>query len=101
MEATPVYGAPTKMTRVISMCSIVLLSSTCFTLACGGPSEPSTTVKVINGEAVTDQGNFVFRSTVALLGSSETCSGTLLAPSVVMTAAHCFEGDSLSNLYGL
>ncbi len=62
-------------------------------MACSAPDASETTARVsspiINGQPATSAELF---ATVALIGSSDGepfCTGTLIAPTVVVTAAHC------------
>jgi Leucine-rich repeat (LRR) protein len=78
------------MSRVICLKFSVLLGLTlCGLVSCGErPARPSQT-KIIGGTPVVGSD---FRNVVAIMRDQLTiCSGTLIAPDLILTAAHCFE----------
>jgi len=55
----------------------------------GNPAPVEEAATPIIGGTVVTSGNW--RDTVAVIGAQGTCSGTLIAPDVVVTAGHCAE----------
>lgn len=64
--------------------------------SCGSGLHPTSQVHMVGGQEVIE-GSPAFVSTVSLAKIGKTgfdsfCSGTLIAPNLVLTAAHCIEG---------
>jgi hypothetical protein len=53
-------------------------------------------VKIVGGSVVSVDTDPVMHSTVALIGNGSICTGTLIGPNQIITAAHC-----LTNTFGL
>ena len=67
----------------------------------GGPSETETPAPIINGD-VADEDDYPMAGAIIFAGSgykATMCSSTLIAPDVVLLAAHCVEPQSLAS-YG-
>lgn len=79
-----------------------VVASLCFMVGCGGGggSELSTdscgvlglNARIVNGTSCTIQGAPVVRISLFARDSTALCSGTVIAPRKVLTAAHCFLG---------
>ena len=54
------------------------------------PSTGETTSAVIGGSVVPEG---KWRDVVLVVSAESTCTGTLIAPDIVLTAAHCLEGE--------
>jgi len=83
-----------KSTLPIIMISIVLVS-------CGqSDREQTSDLQIVNGERVlaTDP---IVKSTVALVlpSGDQFCTGTIIAPTLVVTAAHCLKDYTETSLY--
>jgi len=64
----------------------------------GGGAPPRAHAAVINGTAATP-GTWPWLAFVANIQASTACSGTVIAPMVVLTAAHCVEDLSTGTVY--
>ncbi len=70
-----------------------LFVGTVFLVASCQPAPPSRT-KIVGGDVVTDLKDITMRSTVSLKANGALCTGTIIGPNQVITAAHCMHGTA-------
>ena len=78
---------------------VVLFSSSMF--GCVQQSKKNSSVKIVGGSEVTDASEATMKSTVALHLGGSLCTGTLIGPNQILSAAHCIkEGSQIQIGYG-
>ena len=65
-------------------------------VACAHHSRTQSGLRIVGGEEVTDSSDPTMKSTVALLNNGTLCSGTLIGPNQVLSAAHCIESGEIT-----
>lgn len=76
--------------RVLSVLSVLILTS------CIHRPTSQSSGKIVGGAEVDDPSDLTIRSTVALMENGRFfCTGTLIGPNQVLSAAHCISGRNL------
>lgn len=89
------FGSST--TRKVILSALACL----FFIGCERNKENSSDTKIVNGTLVMGPMQAEYRSTIALTGDGgTTCTGTLIGPNHVVTAAHCMGGGVIQLGYG-
>ena len=66
--------------------------------ACSSPREEDSDLNIRGGTWVNDQGSSPYNHVVMLgMGSSMSCSGTMIGPDLILTATHCLQGKAVGH----
>lgn len=93
------------LTLKASFCGLMLLATL---VSCSNEKQnniaPETSSSAIIGGEAAVPGDAIAKSTVALVSAKneilkEQCTGTLISPNLVLTAAHCLEGLRSTNVW--